>query len=135
MNASPTSILLFDGVCHFCQGSVRFIVPRDRGGRFHFAALQSPVGRKLLRQYGAGVGVIDSVVLIEEGKSYVRSTAALRILKGLGGFWAILYLFILVPRPLRDWVYDRIAMNRYRIFGKDESCMVPTPDLMDRFLK
>ena len=128
------SILLFDGVCHLCQGSVKFVLKRDRHERFRFAALQSPAGQKLLREYGLDPKVLNSLVLIEGGQSYQRSAGVLRLLKGLGGLWSLLYVFILVPRPLRDAAYDLLARNRYRWFGRDESCLMPTADIRRRFL-
>lgn len=126
--------ILFDGVCNLCNGFVRFVVPRDPAGRFRFAALQSPAAAAALRDAGVVLPLPDSVVLIEDGRVYVRSAAALRIARGLRFPWPLAYAGIAVPRFIRDRIYDAIAANRYRWFGRRESCMIPTPDLARRFL-
>ncbi len=128
-------ILLFDGVCNLCNGAVQFILRRDPAKRFRFAALQSPVGEQFLREHGIEPGRLDTLVLVEGGRAYLRSTAALRVARRLSGPWPLLYyLFIWLPRPLRDLAYNLVARNRYRLFGEREECMVPTPDLRARFL-
>ena len=109
-------------------------IDRDPRGRFRFAALQSTAGRRLLAQAGRAEHDLDGVVLIAGDRVFDRSTAALRIARGLGGAWPLLAIFLAVPRPLRDAVYDWIARNRYRWFGREESCRVPTPELRARFL-
>ena len=126
--------MLFDGVCDLCAGSVRFIIARDPGSYFRFASLQSDTGRRLLESHGYEPGALSSVVLLEGGRSYERSAAALRIARRLSGGWPALGALKVVPRPLRDLVYDWIAANRYRWFGKRDACMVPTPELRARFL-
>jgi predicted DCC family thiol-disulfide oxidoreductase YuxK len=126
------SVLLFDGVCTLCNGSVRFVIERDPAGRFQFAPLQSAAARRLLEK--APQPLPDSLVLVEEGRLFTRSTAVLRIARGLGFPWPLAYLFVAVPRPLRDWVYDILASHRYRWFGRRDACMVPTPELRSRFL-
>ncbi|OWA34436.1 thiol-disulfide oxidoreductase DCC [Saccharibacillus sp. O16] len=128
-------IVLIDGVCHFCQGAVRFIVKRDPKGHFNFASLQSQLGGEL----AGGVGFEESgepntLVLVEEGRRYVRSTAALRIARKLRFPWPLLYALIIVPRPLRDAIYRWVARNRYRWFGKDDTCPIPPPGVRRRFL-
>lgn len=133
--AADSKIVLIDGVCHFCQGAVRFIVARDPEGTFQFASLQSELGTQL----AGGVGFEDSgepntLVLIEGGHQYVRSTAALRIARRLRFPWPLLYALIIVPQPLRDAVYRYIARNRYRWFGKDDTCPIPPPSVRKRFL-
>ena len=128
----PPSVLLFDGVCNLCNGSVRFIIERDPGGRFQFAPLQSNAARRLL--HDAAQPLPDSFVLVENGRLFTRSTAALRVARGLGWPWSLAYLGIIVPRPLRDWVYDLVARNRTRWFGKSDVCMVPTAGIRSRFL-
>ncbi len=134
MNEPGTDIILFDGVCNLCNGLVRFIIKRDKIGRFKFASLQSDFGRQWLQQIGKTNNEFDSVVLVKEKKYYLKSTGVLKILKDLGGVWKVFYIFMIVPRPIRDFVYDMIAKSRYRIFGKRDTCMIPTPDLKERFL-
>ncbi len=126
-------IILFDGVCNLCTRSVRFIIRRDPRARFRFAALDSPAAVGLAKAAGGPVHT-DTIALVEGGRIFTRSTAALRIARGLRWPWPLLYGFIAVPRPLRDWVYRIVARNRYRWFGRGDACMVPTPDLRDRFL-
>jgi predicted DCC family thiol-disulfide oxidoreductase YuxK len=127
-------IILFDGVCNLCNGSVDFIIRRDRCGIFRFASLQSAAGRALLQQHGLPPDTLDSVVLVDEAGVHARSTAALRIARKLGAAWPLAYAFIVVPRPLRDALYDFIAHRRYRWFGKRETCRLPSPAERDRFL-
>ncbi|MBI1295885.1 DUF393 domain-containing protein [bacterium] len=127
-------ILLFDGVCNLCNGAVKFIIAQDPKGKYAFASLQSTVGEALLRRHNLPTQHIDTVVLVEDGKAYTRSSAGLRVARGLGGLWALLYVFMVVPRPIRDAVYDFIARNRYRWFGRQESCMLPSKEIADRFL-
>ena len=127
-------IVLFDGVCNLCSGAVQFIIRRDPAGRFRFASLQSPLGEELLARFGIDRGVTDSVILVEGDRWYKESDAALRIARGLGGPWKALGIFRLIPRPLRDAAYRLIARNRYRWFGKRETCWLPTPELRGRFL-
>ena len=124
------SIVLFDGVCNLCNGLVQYILPRDRLGRFRFASLQSDAAGRLLN----GDVPAETVVLIEEGKTFVKSTAALRIVRHLSLPWPILYAFIVVPRGLRDIVYDWVARHRYGWFGKRDACMLPSPHWRGRFL-
>lgn len=128
-------VVLFDGVCHLCQGAVKFIIQRDPVARFRFASLQSEAGARLLKTAGAQGKALDSVVLIERGTCYTRSAAALRIARGLRYPWPLLYALILVPRGLRDAVYQFVAKHRYGWFGKDETCLVPTRELKERFLE
>lgn len=132
--APETALVLFDGVCNFCQGSVQFILLRDPKGRFRFASLQSDEGRRRLAEHGLPTESLTSLVLIEGGKAYRRSTAALRIARHLSGAWPLAAAFLIIPRPLRDLVYDFIARNRYRWFGKTETCMLPRPEWRERFL-
>jgi predicted DCC family thiol-disulfide oxidoreductase YuxK len=129
-----TSIICFDGVCNLCNGVVQFIIPRDPHGRFQFAALDSEAARRVLREAGVTPGDADSVILIEHGRAYVRSAAALRIARRLQFPWPLAYGLIAVPRPLRDWFYDVVARNRYRWFGKRDVCLVPAPEIRSRFL-
>lgn len=126
--------MLFDGVCNFCNGAVRFLVPRDPGGRLRFAALQSEPGAEIQRRFGLDPAEIDTVVLVEGDRCFRKSDAALRIARHLSGAWPLLALLRVVPRPLRDWAYDRFAERRYRWFGRSDDCLVPTPELRERFL-
>ena len=128
-----SSIVLFDGVCNFCNSAVNFIIRHDRANRFKFTPLQSDTGRELRAKYNIGENV-DSVVLIEEGRAYAQSTAGLRIARGLGGVWSLAYVFIVVPTVIRDFFYKTFAKNRYRLFGKKEMCMMPTADVRERFV-
>ena len=128
-----SSIVLFDGVCNFCNGAVNFIIRHDRDGRFKFAPLQSETGERLKREYSIPPDT-DSLVLVEGGKAYTHSTGALKIAKGLGGIWQLAYVFMLLPEPVRDWFYKTFAKNRYKWFGKKDVCMVPTPEIRGRFL-
>jgi predicted DCC family thiol-disulfide oxidoreductase YuxK len=130
---SEPAAILFDGVCNLCNGFVQFVIARDPAARFRFAALQSAAAAARLREAGVSGPLPDSIVLVDEGV-HVRSTAALRILRGLRFPWPLAYGLIVVPRPIRDRVYDVIAAHRYRWFGRRESCMLPTPDLTRRFL-
>ena len=127
------SIVLFDGVCNFCSDSVNFIIRHDTKNRFAFAPLQSGKGIELRAKYGIDDD-IDSIVLIEDDRAFTKSTAALRIAKRLGGIWALAYAFIIVPRPVRDYLYELFAKYRYRLFGKKDECMLPTPEVRARFL-
>lgn len=126
-------IILFDGVCHFCDSAVQFIIKRDPQGIFKFASLQSEIGTEKSRDTGVPAGT-DSIVLIEDDISFIKSTAALRICRQLSGMWKLLYVFIAVPRPVRDAVYDVIARNRYKWFGRKDQCDLPSAEIRSRFL-
>ena len=140
------AVVLFDGVCNFCDASVNFIIEHDPRGYFRFAPLQSDEGQKLANQYGFKSTIaeseertcdlipIDSVILIEDGKASTHSTAALKILKRLGMPWSLMYFFVIVPNPIRDWAYKLFARYRYRLFGRKDQCMIPTPEVKARFL-
>ena len=128
-------IILYDGVCNLCSASVRFVADRDRAERFRFAFLQSPSGEALLRRYGRSTcNRLDSVLLVEDGRVHDKSSAALRIARQLDGPWPVLFVLIVLPRGLRDWVYDFIGQRRYRWFGKTDECQVPRSDLRSRLL-
>ena len=129
------SIVVFDGVCNLCNAWVNFVIVRDRGGKFRFAALQSAAGQRLVGDLRHGGRLDGSSIVLIEGKHYhTRSTAALRIARGLDFPWPLLYGLVLVPRFFRNWIYDLVAQNRYRLFGKRETCRVATPEVEDRFL-
>ncbi len=127
-------IVLFDGVCNLCNSSVQFVLKRDAADYFRFAALQSDTGQQLLQQSGLPTRHFSTFVFIEKGKYYTQSTAALKVAKHLNGLWPLLYAFIVVPPFIRNFVYRLIANNRYRWFGKQESCMIPTPELKAKFI-
>lgn len=126
-------IVLFDGECNFCDASVQFIIKRDKKAAFQFASLQSEVGQALIEKFAVPTHV-DSIVLIEGERYYMKSSAALKIARQLDGLWKLSYAAIVVPRPLRDTVYSYIAKNRYKWFGKKDSCMLPTAEQRNRFL-
>ena len=134
MGSAAETIVLFDGVCNLCNGSVQFLLRRDRQRRFRFAALQSAAGRALLEQYGLSTQTLETIVVLEGGQARVRSDAALHLARRLPWPWPVLVAFTILPRPLRDALYDFVARHRYRWFGRTESCMLPTPDVADRFL-
>jgi predicted DCC family thiol-disulfide oxidoreductase YuxK len=128
-------ILLFDGVCNFCNDAVNFVIDHDRHQRFRFASLQSEVGQALLREHGLADLPLSTMVLIDRGRAYLASEGVLRTAQRLGGPFALLVPFLLVPRRLRDPLYRSFARNRYRLFGRSEQCRVPTPELRARFLE
>jgi predicted DCC family thiol-disulfide oxidoreductase YuxK len=134
MTELSKNLLLFDGVCNLCNSLVLFIIKRDRAGKFKFASLQSEIGQQWLMRVGLAKNEFESFVLIREDKYYLKSTAALKMFRELGGIWKVLYVFIILPGPIRDFFYDLIARSRYRIFGKRDICMMPTPELEERFL-
>ncbi len=128
-------LVLFDGVCNLCNASVRFLGPRDRQGSLRFASVQSATGKSVLRAHGLAEDYLDSFVFLECGRARLKSDAFFRLLPYMGLPWTLLLAFRAVPRPAADWVYDRIARNRYRLFGKRESCMIPNPALAARFVE
>lgn len=126
-------IILFDGVCNVCDRSVQFIIKHDPKQKFQFASLQSDIGQQLLREYKLSNN-LDSMVLIEGERAYTKSTAALKIAKQLQGFYSVLIVLLVIPKPIRDGVYRLIANNRYKWFGKKDQCMLPSPGDRQRFL-
>ena len=127
-------IVLFDGVCNLCNGAVLFIIKRDTKDRFRFAALESDLGKELLARHNIDPSKIDSIVLISGDSAFAKAGAALRIAKYLTGLWPLLYSLVIIPKFIADAMYDFIAKNRYKWFGKKESCMIPTPELKSKFL-
>lgn len=127
-------LLLFDGVCNLCNSSVQFIIRHDPEKKFLFASLQSDKGQEILKELGLNNKEFNSLILIENGKAYMRSTGALKIARHLSGLWKFLYIFIIIPSFIRDFLYNFVAHNRYRFFGKKDHCMIPTPELKARFL-
>lgn len=132
---SQPAVILFDGVCNLCNGFVQFVIRHDARGHFRFTSLQSEAGQKLLAEHGIKVTAIpETVVLVEQGRLHTHSTAVLHILRGLGGVWQLFYVGLLLPRVLRDALYRFVARHRYQWFGQQDACMLPTPDLAQRFL-
>jgi len=127
-------VVLFDGVCNLCSGSVRFLIEHDSGATLRFAPLQSDVAGDLLDAVGLHDYDFDTIVLVEGEEYYTKSDAAVRIARHLDRPWSLLWAFRYVPRLLRDAVYDIVASSRYAVFGRKEQCMVPTPEVRDRFL-
>lgn len=137
LNADSKSglpIVVFDGVCNFCNGTVNFVIRQDKNATLRYATLQSDVGQQLLQQYGLPQTNFKSFVLIEGGKAYTRSAAVLRLSRHLAWYWRWSQIFWLVPKFVRDAVYDLVAQNRYRWFSKKSQCMIPTPEMRSRFL-
>jgi predicted DCC family thiol-disulfide oxidoreductase YuxK len=128
-------VIFFDGVCNFCNGAIRFIIKRDKKRQFLFAPLQGKTGRELLERFNLAPNVINTFILLEKDKVYTKSTAALRVARKLSGGWKLLYGLMIVPRIIRNAVYNIIAKNRYKWFGRKDACMVPTPELKERFLE
>ena len=128
------AVVLFDGVCNFCNGAVNFIIARDKTGYFKFAPLQSGIGRDMQERYEIDPAKTDSIILVENENAFLHSTAALKIARHLPGLWPVLYGFIVVPKPMRDWAYKLFAKYRYKLFGRQDACMLPTPDVRARFL-
>lgn len=126
--------MLFDGVCNLCNASVQWVLKHDRKGVFRFASLQSKTGQELLTAFGFSQENFDTVVLIDGEHVYTRSDAPLEVVRRLGGLWPLLGVFKIIPLAVRNAVYDWIARNRYRWFGKREACMLPRPEWKDRFL-
>lgn len=135
MQKEGQKIILFDGVCNLCNGLVQFVINHDKHAAFTFGSLQSEEGQALLKEKGLPTDDFDSFVYLKDKEVYVKSTGALNVLKDLGGSWRLLYVFIIIPRPVRDFLYGLIAKKRYSLFGRRESCMLPTPDLQTRFLR
>lgn len=127
-------VILFDGVCNLCNQSVQFVIRHDPRSKFRFAALQSDFGQKVLREHHIDTEKLLSVVLVIGNRQvYDRSRAALEIARRLNGLWPLFYVFVIVPPFIRNFVYDWIARNRYRWFGRTDECMIPTPELKSRF--
>jgi len=128
-------ILLFDGVCNLCNSSINFVIDHDPDQKFKFAALQSDFGQKKLKELNLNTKDIDSIVLLSNNEVHVKSTAALKVAKKLSGGWPILYALIIIPPFIRHAVYNLIAKNRYKIWGRTDQCRIPTPELKQRFIE
>ena len=133
--SNPSPVVYFDGVCNLCNRSVQFIIKKDKKKLFRFASLQGKAGQEMLKKLGLPPTDPDSFILAEGDKIYTRSTGSLRIAKQLGGGWKLLYGLIIIPRFIRDGVYKWIAKHRYKWFGKKDECMIPSPELKERFLQ
>jgi predicted DCC family thiol-disulfide oxidoreductase YuxK len=127
--------VIFDGLCNLCIRSVKFIINHEADQSLRFTPLQSPAGARLLREFGFDPEDAKSFVLVADGKPYVKSDAAIRVARHLRGGWRLIGAIKIIPRPIRNWTYDVIARNRYRWFGRSEACMVPTPELLSRFVE
>lgn len=132
--SQPKSIVFFDGVCNLCNSSVDFMIKRDKNDRFLVGALQDETSKEILSQFEVKEDYLDSIVLLENGKVFYKSTAALKIARHLAGLWPALYPLIILPQGLRDVVYDWIGQNRYKWFGKQNTCRLPSPEEKAKFL-
>ena len=132
--AKGRPVMLFDGVCNLCSGSVQFAIARDPAANLRFAAIQSPHGQDFLRRRGLPADRFETFYLIDDGRVYEKSAGVLRMVGYLRWPWPLLKAMRIVPRPLRDWLYDRIARNRYHLFGRRQTCLVPTAEIAGRFL-
>jgi len=133
-NKNNHKVILFDGVCNLCNSTVTYVIKRDKKDVFRFAALQDSAGQVLIKKHGIDTSKVDSILFVDGDKIYAKSTAALKIAKNMNGLYPLLYGFMIVPNFIRNWVYDYVASNRYRWYGKKESCMIPTPELKRKFL-
>ena len=134
MQQAKEKLVLFDGVCNFCNFWIQFALKRDKQGKLRFASLQGETARQLLPQYNIDPSIITSVIFIEDGVAYRESTAALKVCRHLDGGWKLFYALIIIPTFIRDGIYKWVGRNRYKWFGKQESCMLPTPEQRKRFL-
>ncbi|WP_343486240.1 thiol-disulfide oxidoreductase DCC family protein [Allomuricauda sp. d1] len=133
--ADSKKIILFDGVCNLCNGAIQFVIKRDKKDVFRYAALQSDIGEQLIREHQIDTSKVDSIILIEPGMAYyVKSDAALEIANEFGGLWKALQVFKWIPKSFRNIIYDFVAKNRYKWFGRKDQCMIPTPELQAKFL-
>jgi len=128
-------VIIFDGLCNLCARSVKFILDHEAAPVLRFASLQSPAGNRLLLELGFDPADAKTFVLVTDGSAYAKSEAAIRVASYLRGAWKLIGAIKILPRPIRDWLYDVVARNRYRWFGRREACMAPSPDLRARFLQ
>jgi predicted DCC family thiol-disulfide oxidoreductase YuxK len=133
-NSEVNNVVFFDGVCNLCNSSVNFLIDRDPQSRFRFASLQSKFSEGFLPQYNIEPTKVDSIAFYSKGKLYSKSRAVLEIARRMRRCWPMLYVFIIIPGFIRDAIYNWIARNRYKWFGKQDSCRMPTPELKSRFL-
>jgi predicted DCC family thiol-disulfide oxidoreductase YuxK len=130
---SKHKVILFDGVCNLCNSFVNFVIRNDKKEVFKFAPIQSDFGEIALKKHRINSKDTDSIILIDDDNYYIKSSAALYIAKELSGAYPLLFCFMIVPKFIRNWIYDLVAKNRYKWFGKKVSCMIPTPELKDKF--
>ncbi|HED54653.1 MAG TPA: thiol-disulfide oxidoreductase DCC family protein [Phycisphaerales bacterium] len=130
----PGPTVYFDGVCNLCNGLVTFVIPRDRLGTIRFVSLQSELGQRTLEQAGMDNRNLETILFRDQDRLLTKSTAVLRMLRYLKKPWSFGAVLLILPRPIRDWCYDFVAARRYRWFGRRDSCLMPTPELRDRFL-
>ena len=130
----PDNLVLFDGVCNLCSAFVQFVIRHDRTAKFRFAAIQSEIGREIFRSHGLDAADLQTFVLISGGRVLVRSDAAIEVASRFGDAWRFVTIFRFVPRMVRDGLYSLVARNRYRWFGRKEVCMIPTPEIKERFV-
>ena len=128
------NIVFFDGICNLCSGAVQFFISIDKKQGLRFSSLQATYGQEILKKHNLSTSDFESFLFLKDDKLFSKSDAALEVFRTIGGFWKILYGFKLIPKPIRNFIYDKIATNRYRWFGKKESCWLPTPELKARFL-
>ena len=133
-NTLQRPVVLFDGVCNLCSSVVKFIIKHDKENLFVFASLQSAFGQDILNRFQLAPTTFNSFILFEDNKIYTKSTGALRVARLLTGWWSLLYYLIIIPRLIRDAVYNYVATNRYKWFGKKEECWIPTPELSKKFI-
>ncbi|MFD2583820.1 thiol-disulfide oxidoreductase DCC family protein [Pedobacter vanadiisoli] len=126
-------VIFFDGVCNLCNSSVQFVIAHDKKDQFRFTPLQGDYAKEMLPEFNADQQKLNTILLLVNGKLYTKSSAALRIARKLNGLIPLLYVFLIVPKFIRDWFYDMIAKNRYKWWGKQESCWLPTPELKSKF--
>ncbi|TWI84861.1 putative DCC family thiol-disulfide oxidoreductase YuxK [Lacibacter cauensis] len=131
----PDRLVLFDGVCNFCNFWIQFALKRDKKGKLKFGSLQGTTAQEILPKYNIDPTVLTSVIFIEDGVAYRESTAALKVCRHLDGGWKLLYVLIIIPAFIRDGIYKWVGRNRYKWFGKQESCMLPTPEQRARFVE
>lgn len=134
VKTTARTVVLFDGVCNLCNGFINWVLDRDPDGKIMFGSLQSDEAKALLKDFGQDENYLNSILVIKNGKLYKNSRAVLEICKTLGGMYSLVYVFIIVPPFIRDWVYGIIARNRYKWFGVSDTCRVPTPEIKNRFL-
>lgn len=127
-------IILFDGVCKLCSAWAKFLIKYDRNHTFALATVQSAAGQRLLALHGLPTDTYSTMALIDDNTLYTQSSAFLQVMRLLPLPWPLFTIFYIIPRPIRDWLYDRIALNRYKLFGKFDSCLLPTPDHQKRFI-
>jgi len=133
-NIDLPNIVIFDGICNFCHRAVNFIIQRDPKRQFKFAPVQSDYAQAVMRKHRVNMTGIETFVLIKNGRCFTQTNAALEITKTLSGLWCLFYIFKIVPRPTRDYVYQVFARNRYRLFGRAQSCLLPSKEIKSRFI-